>query len=341
MNNSVALTFADVLLWAREVAQLGIPADVGRFIAHLYYILVRPIVAVGGNHVIVVSSDVPRVFDRGTGPQPLNDNGHRSGVDGDGGHPIVRCFRDRIVPSERIIGAICSERFVMLWTCRGRYMWGENKWGELGIGHSDQRDRVEYVSTPWEIISAACGLNHVLTLCARDCGAACVVGWGRHIWRGGRIIGESNGVPALLPIEDACAVAATGIFSFILARGRVHLFSYNQSVDVLDYTGVTRIWTSPRAFTVVRGGLRFEALMGGRAWLEPRKFREVSSTEWPPIDGFVSDMISFCDRIPEVPGVVEGRHEGFGFAVVVTSRGVYKFFENHDCCYDAVCLYAV
>jgi hypothetical protein len=327
--------FADVLLWAREMVAAGwIPADPAWFIVSLHYTLVRPIVATGGDHILIVAGGMLGVF--GPSDDPI--------VTRQGGSP----WTPR--PYGHVVGAICGVHYAMMWTRSGRYTWGSNDFGELGVGHTDFCPDVEYVSTPQEIISAACGTNHVLTLCAgvmgetacNTQGTMCVMGWGGLMWRSGYKGDDLDGVPVRLPVEHPCAIAASGIFSFILANGRVHMFSYNAHMAMLDMAGcihITRIWANPRAFTIIGDGMRFEVSLIGRSRVKPDEFRRKYSTEWPPSDGAMAYILSSFGYISTAPGVIETHHDGAHFAVTVTSRGVYRFMELDDL--DVTCLYAL
>jgi hypothetical protein len=149
------LPFADALLWARHLRELWpIPGELIDVIVRIYHDVILPAFSCLGDSVVIAAGKL--IFRRDF--KPANN----------------MVWQD--IGVQRDIRGIASGKYFMIaWAAGGRYMKGDNRFGELGLGHSNTVRGIVFADDHSPIISAACGDR--FTVVIREGGE--LFGWGQ------------------------------------------------------------------------------------------------------------------------------------------------------------------
>lgn len=186
------LLFADVLLWANRLRNKRvIPDELISFIVQIYHNAILPSFSCFDDSVsIAVGRWIFRMdFEPTLGTE----------------WPDIRVQQD-------IRGIVSGKHFMMAWTATGRYMEGNNSFGELGLGHYNNVHRIVFANDHSPIISAACGDRFTVVIRA----GGELFGWGQLPGWG------IAAFPIALGFSNASAVAVCGDFIYVLANGKVY-----------------------------------------------------------------------------------------------------------------------
>jgi hypothetical protein len=195
------LPVADILLWHTWIESRELPREVSWIIVMLCYESVVPMFSSTSGVVHIIAGNTRFYWDKPTNAMARLE-------------PIGRGLWPEImnVPGS-IRGIVSGERHTMVWTDRGRFMYGSNYYSQLGIEHANEHGA--YWHTDFPIISASCGDRFVLVI-GKGPGGCEVYEWGC-------VAGGVQKLPKRTGIMNPTAIAARGDFASVVVGGRVYL----------------------------------------------------------------------------------------------------------------------
>jgi hypothetical protein len=262
-----------------------------------------------------------------------------------------------------IIGVICGHVFGIAMTQNGYFGWGDNSFGQLGLGDLITERIPVYACVLGRVIAADCGGSHVMMIlyenthilsdrvatdaaCRRHTGMS-LYGWGSNAGfrlglSGDADLGDTARVPRRVSIDNVSAVSCGGGYSLILAAGCVYLCKDDPRGPVkLKYDSVVEIFAccyrfviylqEPLTHRIIRVFDEIPALFkrsaGNDFGYEPCRYEMINRGGDHSRDHFRSQRIkcSLTDLLSgsDLSGVLISIASTHNWAIVSTSRGLY------------------
>jgi hypothetical protein len=360
----------DVLLALREVAhglatdaspQL-IPREVIMYITYIYFGLIRPMFGYGDDFAIMYNRAVVTWKQWSPCGRMLafqtDDNNVRLSVEQQVGHQLGRI--DHIV---------CGFDFAIAYRGDARYSWGNNSFGQLGLGDNHRGDRrvqgpsLIYMHSHSRIISISAGFNHVMMITANvpsdgvannqtqaangkpysGSAETSLLGWGSNNNGSLGLDNECNVYnPRVLGVGGPLAAICVGGRSLVLTRDGVYLYGHETTPNASTARPVRLEFpNSSGPISRIHLCCRRAFVQTDSVWLG-NSVHHCSAKKWLNGRRAVNfDTIPQCcaldfledlngDLMQRLPGKILSISGGEVYLIITTTRGVFSYVEISD-----------